>query len=462
MNVPASPTAALAGFAAGLDYRRLPESIQGLLFELSIDYLRVASLGERMPWSDWARDYVRQTGGQGGAPVLYSALRTDPVSAAFLNTVYAGSIDADDTHVGAMLHPGCIVFSAALAIGQARGLSGHRVLAAVVAGYEAMIRIGLSVQPSHFKRGFQSTATCGVFGSAVAAAALLFPGDAARIAGTIGMAASFSGGLVQFFHSGSTVKRVHAAQAARAGVQAALLAEAGFSGPADILEGQDGFARAYSDGFDFAPLFDGLGTAFRMTEVLVKPHACSARTQSAVEAAATLCREHGIGAADIAAITLGIPSVIQGRLTGTEPRSLQAAQMSAPFCIAVAIRKESRSPAFTLNVDDFEAGLQDPVVTQLSAKVSCVLDDEVERTSAAESVSARVTLHLNDGRELTGFVLAPKGSASRPFTRQDHVDRAAEELGRRYAPEQVAALMDDMRRLPELADTSTLAQRLAG
>src|SRR5690606_4556252 len=110
----------------------------------------------------------------------------------------------------------------------------------------------------HFKRGFQSTSTCGVFGAAVAAAKLLFPqpGDASRIAESIGLAASFSGGLVQFFHSGSTVKRIHAAQAARSGLQAALLVETGFSGPIDILEGEDGFARAYSDGVDFAPLFD--------------------------------------------------------------------------------------------------------------------------------------------------------------------------------------------------------------
>ncbi|ODU67240.1 MAG: hypothetical protein ABT00_20995 [Bordetella sp. SCN 68-11] len=115
-----APTLELASFAAALTYGRLPASLRSALFEFTLDYLRVASLGERMPWSQWARDYVRQNGGPGRAPVLFSAGRTDPASAAFLNTVYAGSIDADDTHVGAMLHPGCIVFSAALAAGGLR------------------------------------------------------------------------------------------------------------------------------------------------------------------------------------------------------------------------------------------------------------------------------------------------------------------------------------------------------
>jgi len=452
-----APTLELASFAAALTYGRLPASLRSALFEFTLDYLRVASLGERMPWSQWARDYVRQNGGPGRAPVLFSAGRTDPASAAFLNTVYAGSIDADDTHVGAMLHPGCIVFSAALAIGQSRGLAGERVLAAVVAGYEAMIRIALCIQPSHFKRGFQSTATCGVFGSAVAASALLFPGDARRIAQAMGLAASFSGGLVQFFHSGSTVKRIHAAQAVGSGVHAALLVEAGFSGPVDILEGQDGFARAYADQVDFAPLSDRLGAFYRMTEVSIKPHACSARVLAAVEAAVDLCREHDIAAGDIEAITLGIPRVIQGRLTGNAPASLQGAQMSAPFSVALAIRKQIRSDVYALNVDDFEAGLEDPVVMALAAKVECVLDDEAERASTAESVGARVTLVLRDGRRLSRFVAAPKGSASRPYSQADHVARARTELARRYAAPEVDRLVDLAHALPQAADVGVLA-----
>jgi len=226
-----APTAALAAFAAGLLGDRLPADVKVTLGELFLDFLRVGSIGARMPWSDWAGNYVAALGGSGNAPILFQAERRDPVRAAFLNTVYAGSIDADDTHVGSMLHPGSIVFSAALAAGVQADASGRDFLAAVAAGYEAMIRIGLSIQPSHFKRGFQSTATCGGFGAATAAARLLFQGkaDAAtRIADSIGIVSSFSGGLTQFYQSGSTVKRIHAAHAAESGVTAAFLVFNGF------------------------------------------------------------------------------------------------------------------------------------------------------------------------------------------------------------------------------------------
>lgn len=375
------PTLAFAAFASDLTCAQLPLPVRQLLPGLFLDYLRVASMGERMPWSRWARDYTTRFGGSGAAPVLFSAARHDPVSAGFLNTTYAGSIDADDTHVGAMLHPGGIVFSAALAIGQDRRLPGEDVLAAVVAGYEAMIRIALCVQPSHFKRGFQSTATCGGFGAAVAAARLLFRGAdrARRTAETIGLAASFSSGLAQFYHSGSTVKRIHAAHATKEGLHAALLAEAGFSGPVDI-----------------------------------------------------------------------------------NPGDLQAAQVSAPFCVAMTVmRCLSAGEGFAFGVEDFETGLGDAAVTELTRRVECVLDDEVERTSTVESVGAKVTLRLNSGAEHTAFVRAPKGSASRPFTADEHVLRARYELGKRYDAVRCDELISMARDLGVLRDVSALARVLA-
>jgi 2-methylcitrate dehydratase PrpD len=357
------------------------------------------------------------------------------------------------------------VISAALAVGEARGASGERILAAIAAGYEAMIRIGLSLQPSHFRRGFQSTATCGGFGAATAAACLMFKGAdrAQRIAETLGLAASFSGGLTQFYHSGSTVKRIHAAHAAGEGVHAALLAEAGFSGPADILEGKDGFARAYADGHDFDKGLAGLGNQWRLLETAVKPHASSARVLSAIEATAALCTEHRLTIDDIAAIRVGIPKVIQGRLTVNEPKDIQAAQMSLPFCMAMVLKLGRDVPAgFTLNIDDFEATLADPSVMAISSRVSCELDEDAERVSTEQSVGAKVTFRLKDGRVVERFIDAPKGSVSRPFTVDDHVARFRNELSRRFDAARVDALQAEVEALSKAPGVARLMQLLAG
>jgi 2-methylcitrate dehydratase PrpD len=406
---------------------------------------------------------VAALGGSGNAPILFQAERRDPVRAAFLNTVYAGSIDADDTHVGSMLHPGSIVFSAALAAGVQADASGRDFLAAVAAGYEAMIRIGLSIQPSHFKRGFQSTATCGGFGAATAAARLLFQDktDAAtRIADSIGIVSSFSGGLTQFYQSGSTVKRIHAAHAAESGVTAAFLVFNGFSGPNDILEGSNGFARAYADGVDFSIVTNGLGQDFRLREVTVKGHACSARVQAAVEAVLDLCAAHKIRSTDIAEIFIGIPSIIVGRLTIPRPVDVQAAQMSLPFSVALAAdRAEGAGEGFALDVNHYEAGMQNAAVSELESRVRFEVTPEVEAATTPESVPARVTIKLKSGAEHTTFISAPKGSPSRPFSHDDHLARFRRELSTRWPDrtcDEIIALAADLSAVDRISRVADL------
>jgi 2-methylcitrate dehydratase PrpD len=454
----------LAEFAAGVTYDALPKEVKDQLYASLIDYVRVASIGERMEWSAWAAALAKRLGGTGGAHILFSKELTDPVRATFVNATYAGSIDADDTHVGAMLHPGAIIFSTAFALAQDRKLGGAEVLAAVAAGYESMIRVALSIQPAHFRRGFQSTATCGVFGAGVAAAHLLFRGkdSAQRIAETIGIAASFSGGITQFYHSGSTVKRIHAAHAATEGLQAALMAEAGFTGPTDAIEGKDGYARAYAGEWSPEVLTEGLGSVYRIPEVSIKPHAASARVQAAIEATARLCSEHRIDVARLRTIRLGIPKVIQGRLTTNEPRDLQAAQKSEPYAVGLTLAKaKDLAPGFALTVDDFERGLADAQTVALTKRVECVLDDDVERVSTAESVGAKLTLELGDGTSHSVFIEAPQGSVARPFANADHEARFRNELGRRLPPDACEKLLASLRDLPTLRDTAAIAASLA-
>ncbi|MGH9356978.1 MAG: MmgE/PrpD family protein [Terriglobia bacterium] len=462
-----SPTLALAKFAAALRGEHLPQEVSERIGELFLDYLRVASIGASTPWSEWARAYVARLGGKGKASILFSSGRTNPVQAAFLNATYAGSIDSDDTHVGSMLHPGTIVFSAALAVGTEIGASGRDFLAAVAAGYEAMIRIGLAVQPTHFRRGFQSTSTCGGFGAATAAAKLLFRGDAAvqqrRIAETLGLVGSFAGGLTQFYHSGSTVKRIHAARAAENGVAAALLASEGFSGPVDVLEGKDGFARAYADEADFGLLTDELGNRFRLLEVAFKVHACSARIQAAVEGVLELGRDHGFRPEDIAEICVGVPSVIAGRLTIPRPVDLQAAQMSLPFSVALAASKARKAGSgFALDVADYGRGLSDPAVQAVESRVRCNVDSEVEAATTAESVAAKVVVRLRSGTEHASFVLAPKGSPSRPLTHGGHVQRFQHELIKRLPERCCTSLVESAENLARVDSVGSISDLLVG
>jgi 2-methylcitrate dehydratase PrpD len=447
------PTRALAAFTAHFDPKTLPAEVRQKLGWLLLDYLRVSSIGARLPWSDWARRYVGVVGKAGASHALFSADLLNPQHATFLNVTFGSSFDADDTHVGAMLHPGVAVWSAALASAEHAGAAGADVIAAVVAGYETIIRIGLSLQPSHFKRGFQSTGTCDAFGTAAAAGRILFRGSAAeqKILDAIGLAGSYPSGVAQFYYSGSSGKRIQAAHAAQMGVAAALLTQQGFSGPADIIEGTGGFARAYADRWDPATIEEGLGTRFHLMDVLMKSHAAAARVAAGIDGMLALRQQHGFGVNDIAKMHLGIPRIIQGRLTNPHPVDLQAAQMCLPFSVAVAAKIPLKpGEVATIAVADYEAALADKSLHALEERTTTALDDEVEAASNELSTAARVSVELRDGRKLSLLVPAPKGSPAQPFTATEHEARFTQELSTRISAQacaEIIAVAKDLDRL---------------
>jgi 2-methylcitrate dehydratase PrpD len=431
-----SPTKALATFAAELDPASLPDEVRRRLSYLLLDFLRVASIGARLPWSDWARGYVGLVGKAGASHVLFSPDTLNPQHAAFLNVTYGSSFDADDTHVGAMLHPGAAVWSAALATAEHIGATGPEVMAAVVAGYETAIRIGLAVQPAHFQRGFQSTGTCVGFGTAAAAGRLLFRDREAaqKINEALGLAGGFPSGVAQFYYSGSSAKRIQAAHAAQCGVAAALLTRAGFAGPLDIIEGSGGFARAYAGEWDASVIESGLGERFHLLDVLQKSHAAAARVAAGIDGMLELRRQHGFDGNDIASMRLGIPRIIQGRLTNPHPVDLQAAQMCLPFSVALA-SLVALAPGIgrDLTVADYETNLRNARLREIEDLTTIELDEEVETLSNALSTAARVGVRLRDGRALSILVPAPFGSPSRPFPGAKQKDRFRRELRSRVS-----------------------------
>lgn len=444
-------TKALASFAAELDASALSHAVRQKLGWLLLDFLRVTSIGARLPWSGWARGYIATVGKAGTSHVLYSSETLNPQHATFVNVAFGSSFDGDDTHVGAMLHPGVAVWSAALATAEHVGATGPEIVAAVAAGYETAIRIGLAIQPAHFRRGFQSTGTCNVFATAAAAGRLLFGKAQPRILDALGLAGSYSSGVAQFYYSGASGKRIQAAHAAQSGVGAALLTQNGFSGPPDVIEGAGGFARAYAGEWDSSIIENALGERFHLLDTLVKSHAAAARVAAGIDGMLALRQQYGFDGNDVAAVQLGIPRIIQGRLTNPHPVDLQAAQMCLPFSVALASKVMlSGEQAPGLTVADYEAGLTNSSLAALEDRITCELDEEVEALSGERSTAARVSVRLRDGRAFSLLVPAPQGSPSRPFNAQEHEARFEQELSSRIARRpcaEVIAIARDLDRL---------------
>ncbi|HZD53976.1 MAG TPA: MmgE/PrpD family protein, partial [Woeseiaceae bacterium] len=187
------------------------------------------------------RIIARSTEGSGPCHAM-SAGRREAAAAAFLNGSLGNVLEMDDIHRTSILHPGPVVVPAAMAAAEREGASATAFLEGVVRGYEAVIRVGRSVGPGHY-RHWHNTSTCGPFGSAAAVASILAL-DEQQIVWALGNAGTQASGPWQCRLEGSMSKQLHTARAAQAGLVAADLAAGGFTGPTAILEGELGFYAA--------------------------------------------------------------------------------------------------------------------------------------------------------------------------------------------------------------------------
>ncbi|MBI4195873.1 MAG: MmgE/PrpD family protein [Betaproteobacteria bacterium] len=454
-------TAQLARFAAALRWDDLPPDVRRFMPVLLVDIFRAGAVGYDMPWTRKVRDLHAGSTGPRRASVLYSDVRMDVVRAAFVNGTACGSLDWDDAHVAAILHPGIVVWPAALAVAETAGSSGNELLAAVAAGYEVAIRVGMSIQPEHSLRGFQGTPACGVFGAAAACARLLQL-DVGRTRDALGIAATFACGLSQFFVSGSDIKRFHAGKAAANGMEAALLAQAGLTGPPDAIEGTQGFARAFSDRFDPETAVSALGEDYRLSWVSLKPHAVSVRMQAAIEAAAALALS-SVTVDAVLSMEIGVHGAMMGKLTSSTPGDQQQAQLSTPFAVALALMlAPERGATLALSTDDFNTYLHHPVVRGLAGRATCVVDAEVERLTTREAVPARVTCVLKDGSRRERFVQYPKGCPQNPIGLEEVCARFRNVAASRVAAHEIDTWLEqamNVERLPNV--TPLLALRAA-
>lgn len=170
---------------------------------------------------------------------------TDWQSALQYNAALGNVLEMDDVHRSSILHAGPVVIPAALAMAEHCQASLDQFLDAVILGYEVTIRIGQAIGRSHY-RYYHNTSSCAAFGAALAAGFLLKL-TPQQLVWALGNTGSRTGGLWQMRHEDVMTKQFHNAEASKSGVQAALLAKAGLTGPAAILEGPQGLFAATSN-----------------------------------------------------------------------------------------------------------------------------------------------------------------------------------------------------------------------
>ena len=448
-------TRALAEFTAGIKPDALPPEVRRQAARLVLDALgcAMAAWTEDAEKSRIARDIAALYPGAPGAHVMGTkGAAVQPAFAALANGILINAADNDDTHKRALLHVGSVMVPTALALAEARGLSGRAMLAALVAGYEVAVRVGMAVMPTHY-RFWHSTATNGTFGAA-AGAALAMGLDADGVQRALGLAGTQAAGLNTFFESGDMTKSIHPGKAALNGILSAQMAALGATSPPGILEHPKGYLAAFSLEPKAAALTAGLGTEWEILQNGFKYFPSILASHSPIQATLAIVAKHKPDPKRIVSITNETYDTVKSHFSNKDVTTLMGARVSVPYCIAAAAVDGE------LTQRQFAAGrVHDALIRQVLARTEVVPDAELNKLYPAK-FPARVTITLDDGTKLTETVLLPKGDPGAPLSDDEleakYRDNAEPLLGKAGA----MALRDAIWRLDDAPDVAALVRAM--
>ena len=412
-----SPTATLARFASELRFEHIPDAVVQRTQDLLLDWIGSALAGKgARPVETIERFAVQMGPSDGVSEVLISRRLTSPLFAAMVNAAASHFAEQDDVHNGSVFHPGAVVFPPALAVAQARGLSGRDLLTATVAGYEVGIRVGEFLGRSHYKV-FHTTGTAGAVAAAAAAGrALELSADKMRHA--FGSAGTQAAGLWEFLRDAADSKQLHVAKAAADGLLAAYLAHDGFTGAARIFEGAQGMAAGMSTDADPARLTDRLGERWALAETSFKWHAACRHTHPAADALLRIVADHRLTPDDIAEVTAHVhQAAIDVLGPVTNPATVHQAKFSMGTVLGMIATFRRAGLA------EFQQHFRDPRVVALRDRVRMVQDSEVEAAYPQRWIG-KVTVVTRDGRTFAARVEEPRGDPGNTLSRSEVEEKA--------------------------------------
>jgi 2-methylcitrate dehydratase PrpD len=396
------------------------------------------------------------TGNENGISVWGHNTKLPVVQAAFINAMMGHKLELDDVHTNSKTHIGTVVVPSAMCLAQHLGSSAKEFLEAVICGYEVMSRIGMGFGvSSHRNKGWHVTSTAGTFGAAAAAAKLLKL-NVKETTNALGMAGTQSFGLWAFLEDSASSKILHPARAASSGIEAAMLAKAGMTGPISILSANDGsLFAAMSDEYDLSMVTKDLGIVYEIKNVDNKPYPCCRSTHCAIDSAIYLRNSYNIDVDDIEEVQIGTYLVGYKQCGLTEgsknPVTSTEAKFSTPYTFATALINGN------VSLEHFTAeSIANENVHSLLKKVSVFSEDEfTKRYPIHWGCKAKIT--MKNGNIFETEVKDAAGSTYNPVSKNDIKNKAIPLLKVAYEEEKVIEKILNIEKYSDLVLESFMA-----
>ena len=425
-----------------------PEAIEKAK-DCILDQIGVELIGSTLEWNKIAYRYVADMGGRGESTVVNYGTKVPMLDAAFVNATFGQGCELDDVGFAAGGHLGAATVPVALAVGEKQRSSGKDFLAAVVVGCDVMYRLLAAVRPSSGRRGFHSHGIGAPFGAMATAARLLGLNDE-QMLHAFGIAGMHSSGTMEYDQTGGEVKRVIAGVAARSGIQSALLAQRGLTGPPTIIEGQRGFLKVFADQVEPEGITSDLGSDFKIMRLWFKLYPCVATVQGVIYTLTKMIEEHRFGADDIDEIRVGISetSLSHGGAI-YEPHDTASAQFSLPFSLAIRLLKNDNDLNFYMDPKLWT----DAKVLALAKKVKSYADPNAKKD---QNYNTTMEVKLNNGKSYKAFEAYPPGSPHNMVSREVLRTKFRKMAGAVLAAERIEKLIEAVDRLETYEDAAKL------
>ena len=328
---------------------------------------------------DYVKSLVETYKGSGNLISLGHSERFDLFSSAIIAGTAAHGEDFDDTFEGNPMHVGATMIPAMLSAAQKFNLDGDQILKGLAVGSELICRLALVAPTAMHKQSFHPTAVCGTFGVAAGLSSVLDLSEKQMVS-ALGVAGSFTSGIIEYLAEGSWTKRVHPGWSANSGMNATLIAKSGFYGPRTVFEGKHGFFEAFAlkeIERDYSHLTNGLGKRWENQNLAFKPFACGTMAQPFVDCAIKI-RKKIKNLNEISSITAKVGEGTVHRLweplkEKRQPSTPYSAKFSVPYCVAVGfIRGDAGLNEFN------EKSINDKEILKLASKVNYEIDPNNE------------------------------------------------------------------------------------
>jgi 2-methylcitrate dehydratase PrpD len=446
-------TGQLARYMAEARNLRLPPHVEQEAKHRILDTLAAIVSGSHLQAGEMAIRFARAQGGVAEASVLTTDIRTTAINAALANGMFAHADETDDFEPVTKAHPGSHVVPAALAMAEREGRSGAQLLAGVTLGYDVCCRFLLALGPDLVRGSHRSAEGTSSTMGAAAAAASLARLDEKGMRYALSYAAQQVSGLWSWVRDPEHVEKAFdfSGMGARNGVTAAIMAQMGFTGVWDVLDGEHNALIALSADPKPEEMVAGLGSRFFVTETAIKPFSVGYPIQAPLDAFLTLLREHKLSVDNVERIVVKLPE--------DGARIVNARSMPDVNCqhiIALALVEG----AVSFEDSHSYERMAEPKILAAKERVQLIADRALMDRAAPRSGLVEVT--LRSGQTVSHFTRHPPGTKENPLNTERVNEKARSLMTPVLGAERTEEVVRRVNALEELNDVCELRPFLAG